>query len=267
MAIHFQRGTAHIDWCEPNYEFSPNIAEFFNTISNCIYFVIPPLNIYLFSEYSSKVGQSFNVVWLLMMVIGASSAYFHATLSLVGQLLDEVAILWVLLAGYTLWTPEWMIKNMGLFKTRNAFILSAVLLAVIATILGFIYPAANAIALMILGAPCVPILWKQIQRCNSIKVVKLAHIGILWWFIAVMLWLSDRLFCDIWKTIAFPYFHCAWHVFILLGSNIACVLGCYFHVHTEHKEFNSDLNFWPPVFGNWGLPYITIRKKIYEKNT
>ncbi|XP_046857220.1 alkaline ceramidase-like isoform X2 [Xenia sp. Carnegie-2017] len=117
MAIHFQRGTAHIDWCEPNYEFSPNIAEFFNTISNCIYFVIPPLNIYLFSEYSSKVGQSFNVVWLLMMVIGASSAYFHATLSLVGQLLDEVAILWVLLAGYTLWTPEWMIKNMGLFKT------------------------------------------------------------------------------------------------------------------------------------------------------
>lgn len=58
------------------------------------------------------------MIWVLIMVIGASSAYFHATLSLVGQLLDEVAILWVLLAGYSLWIPEYMLQSTGIFKTR-----------------------------------------------------------------------------------------------------------------------------------------------------
>lgn len=79
---------------------------------------------YLFQDYSCIIGGGVNMVWVLIMVIGASSAYFHATLSLVGQLLDEVAILWVLLAGYALWTPKWMIQSTGIFKTRLEFTLN-----------------------------------------------------------------------------------------------------------------------------------------------
>ena len=64
------------------------------------------------------IGSDFNIIWILIMVIGASSAYFHATLSLVGQLLDEVAILWVLLTAYAFWVPEAMIQQTGIFSNR-----------------------------------------------------------------------------------------------------------------------------------------------------
>ena len=50
------------------------------------------------------------------------------------------------------------------FLYRNGFKIAAGVIAMVATLLGFIYPAANAVALMMLGAPCVSILWKEIQR-------------------------------------------------------------------------------------------------------
>ena len=40
-----------------------------------------------------------------MYIIGVGSVYFHSTLSLMGQLLDEIAIIWACLAVLATWFP------------------------------------------------------------------------------------------------------------------------------------------------------------------
>ena len=87
----------------PNFKFT---AEFFNTISNIIFLVMPPFLMHLHQPYAESMGPGIHVIWLLLIVVGASSAYFHATLSLLGQLLDEIAILWVVMAGFAMWYPK-----------------------------------------------------------------------------------------------------------------------------------------------------------------
>ena len=37
---------------------------------------------------------------------GLFSMYFHMTLSFLGQMLDEITILWLLASGYSLWLPS-----------------------------------------------------------------------------------------------------------------------------------------------------------------
>jgi len=107
----FKLLSSEVDWCEENYTVTPFIAEFWNTVSNAIFLIIPPILMIKYKNYGEVLKVPVGYVWSLLTVVGLGSIYFHSTLSLVGQLVDEIAILWVIMCAWALFTPTSMLRK------------------------------------------------------------------------------------------------------------------------------------------------------------
>ncbi|XP_022902214.1 alkaline ceramidase isoform X2 [Onthophagus taurus] len=260
-----QPGSSPIDWCEENYTFSPIIAEFVNTFSNVLFFVLPPLLMHLFKPYGQIINPGIHLIWTLLIVVGLSSAYFHATLSLVGQLLDEVAILWVFSAAFSMFFPRRFFPNF-INNDRKLFTLGGIAFGIIGTFLAIIHPAVNAFALMLLGIPSVILLIHEVRRDKNERIHRLGVRCASVWFVAVFCWINDRLLCEAWSAIKFPYLHGLWHIFIFIASYTACVLFAYFSVREEKPEERAVLRYWPKNDFELGIPYVSIKTAQVDFN-
>ncbi|XP_072031508.1 alkaline ceramidase-like [Amphiura filiformis] len=159
----FERGSAAIDWCEDNYAVVASIAEFYNVVSNALFLLMPPLLLYLFRQYARQVNPSVNIMWVLLMVVGASSVYFHTTLSMFGQLLDEIAIIWVVWCGIALWYPKRYYPSQ-LNGNRKYFKICILLGCLSTTALACIHPAVNSYFMFMFVPPSVYMLYLELQR-------------------------------------------------------------------------------------------------------
>lgn len=102
----FAYQSSEVDWCEPNFQYSQLVAEFYNTFSNVTFFIFGPLMTFLMRPYIQQRSRYLYVLFVLFTVTGLFSMYFHMTLSFLGQMLDEIAILWLLASGYSIWLPR-----------------------------------------------------------------------------------------------------------------------------------------------------------------
>lgn len=186
--------TSPIDWTEPNYESHEYIAEWKNTLSCAAflivtYFGISELNkrkrIYIrITEMTrTKISYSDNdlrIAYYLCGFIGVTSAYFHATLSLLGQILDEVSIL--LLVQHCIFS---------ILKVRFSIRL---LFHLVFSCLLFVYPSYNAYILFISGLITFKILMARPEFTDSENRMS-DHIKNLYFyfFLGLVVWLIDKI--------------------------------------------------------------------------
>jgi len=137
-------GSSPVDWCEPNYVHSSYIAEFFNTISNFPVILLPLVGIRLNKLYFSHVTS--NAIWIYcaFLIVGVFSAYYHATLSLAGQLLDELGILWVVTVSFAVWLPGMRYCPKLLKKHTQTASVAIIITGAVVSALSFLKPSVNA---------------------------------------------------------------------------------------------------------------------------
>ena len=246
-------GTSPVDWCEANYTVTPHIAEFVNTISNVLFLFVPAACCRLWSSYARNVSKGIHLVWVFFTIIGLSSAYFHATLSLLGQLLDELSILWVLMVSYSIFTPK--SYRPKLLQDHPILYKGAMLLlGIVVTASAFVQPAINAYALFVVGVPAVTMLVRETKQCKDPPVARLGVITLIALGLAATSWVCDKLLCSVWQSLNFAVLHGLWHVLIFVGAYTTQVLFCYFHALQDVPQSRPALRYWPK--GSWGLPYV-----------
>ena len=67
--------------------------------------------------------------------------------------------------------------------------------------------------------------------------------SILFWVLAVVCWVNDRVFCSLWAGLGFPYLHAAWHVLVFLASYTAVVIFAFFEAKERRNGLRAEIRF------------------------
>lgn len=150
--------------------------------------------------------------------------------------------------------PVWKSDPEG----RRKFSKLIISFSFISTFLGFLQPAVNAPCLLLLGIPAFILMVMQLKVEEDDRVISLGKRSIFFWVLAVTCWINDKVFCDVWVSVGFPYLHGVWHILIFLASYTAIVLFAYFEVKNHMPWETPKLRYYPVDDFQLGIPYVHI---------
>ena len=129
----------------------------------------------------------------------------------------------------------------------------------VSTYLGFLQPSINAFFLMTLGVPSSSLLIYNLQSEEEPRVTSLGKRSLVFWVAGVFCWVSDRMCCEMWTNLGFPYLHGFWHVLIFLAAYTAVVLFAYFDVKNNHPYEHALIRYWPVDTFEFGIPFVHLK--------
>ncbi|KAM6218889.1 alkaline ceramidase 1 [Rhynchocyon petersi] len=254
----FAYQSSEVDWCESNFLYSELVAEFFNTFSNIPFFIFGPMMMFLMHPYAQKRSLYVHCFGVLFMAIGLFSMYFHMTLSFLGQLLDEIAILWLLASGYCIWMPRCYYPSF-LRESRPRFIRLVISTTVVSTFLSFLRPTVNAYVLNSIAIHIIYIVIQEYKKANSQEFRHVTQVSVILWATALTSWISDQLLCSFWQRIHFFYLHSIWHVLISITFPFGMVALALVDAKYEMPGHTLKVRYWPRDTWTLALPYVEVR--------
>ena len=272
--------TSSIDWCERNYVVTQYIAEFWNCVSSFAMCVLGAL--LFFRGLYNKIETRFLLSSLGFVVVGLGSAYFHGTLTHLGQMADELPMVYSMIIWWFVLLRmnefEQMKNKIFTIDTSIAFgIFYALLWTYLHSLKTFVLVFQIHMALIVIGAIIkLFCMYRQSHHyVNSMKYMLIVYVSCI--IAAIVCWIMDQQLCEQMNDInGFnPQLHAWWHVFgavhcylgIVCGEAIRFLSIKYHQYRTKALQFSKQ-SFKPEdhlhIIFYLGLPYIDYSR---EKQT
>ncbi|XP_078478666.1 alkaline ceramidase 3-like [Lampetra planeri] len=244
--------TATLDWCEDNYDHSPFVAEFWNTLSN-LPMVAGPL---LSAPFCARAHVEWRYLLALVgiSVVGIGSWFFHMTLLYEMQLLDELPMIYTCCVFvYCLFLsfekPNFM--NVPFILTLVAFscLVTGIYLLLKEPVFHQVMYGMLVCFLVVRG---VYIVFWVLPCLQTLMFSSLAS-----FLLGFILWNLDNNFCPTWRRVrvsmlptslgAVSQLHAWWHLLSGLGSylHILFSLSARLLYLKKRPRVTWLLGFWP----------------------
>ena len=189
--------TSSINWCEFDFEYSTIIVESYNSWSSLLITLAGLIGISAFSKTKHLAA--------ILVGVGLGSFYFHTTLSLLGQLLDEGFILLEISA--TLHYLQSIRQIHISKKIMGAIELTIILVFIVA-------PELNRYVLLIYGVSATLFVRKHLKNVDD-DTKELFDSAALIFIGAIGCWIVDQLCMPEFSNI---YLHAIWHGLVACAS-------------------------------------------------
>ncbi|VDM96071.1 unnamed protein product [Thelazia callipaeda] len=253
-------------WCESAYKYQTIsvVAEFANTVTNLPLIALPLVNVCLIKPYIENVNWVVILPHILLTINGIASTYYHATLNLFGQLIDEISILWLIMMGIATYFPVTRFYPQQYYKYVNRVrCVIAIATAVVSTFC-FVKPSLNALVLMLWSIPCISVIYYEGTNSCISEIAGFPGKILTLWTAASISWISDRIFCDFWLFLGVPYFHALFHLLSSLAAYNVFIMFSLIDMHSQKNKhyYKYRIKHFPHK-GYIKLPYIVLDYKFH----
>jgi len=246
--------SSSIDWCERNYVVTWFIAEFWNTISAAIIFLCGAIDLH--HALKMKAEMRFIIYSISVMMVGIGTATFHGSLTFIGQLGDELPMVWCMMV---LWYIMIVMDKKGTTSPTLPRVLA--LYSIVFSIVHAVGAFHRLFQLHFVALIAVTVLFGYRHLGTYGKhpsLWPLAWVYAAVWGGACVVWLMDQFMCAQMHAlhvgpvaIPNPQFHALWHVLTGYCTHVGMIfvrIMRYMALYDQQPTVHWQWGCWPTIY-------------------